>query len=377
MDSDKFMKIHLLIPLCLSLLMAPSAKAAVTDPVALHYNSFVMDLHTDTLLLVEALGYDFGKRHWPPLGFMPWMGHVDIPRAREGGLKAMFLGLVANPYWGDGPTQIRHTLQVAYKEILNRYPDRIELAWHADDLTRITNEGKIAVQFLLEGAHGVGPNIAFLDELYLAGVRVLGLAHFTSNIYAASSADENARNPSLTLKGKALVRRMNDLGMAVDLAHVHPQSFKDAIAISRAPVIVSHTGLDKFKQSFRNLQDWQIKAVAKTGGVIGIMFAPVWLGSNMYPPLSRVVEEMAYIKKLVGSRYIAIGSDFDGFIWLPRGMWDVTDLPKLTVEMAKANFTADEIRGILGGNILRVLKKIEARATVHLPPPAHGWHPTK
>lgn len=347
-----------------------ASSAAADDEVStqarnLHTSSFVMDLHTDTLLIIEGLGYDFGERHWPPFGFMPWMGHVDIPRAREGGLDAMFLGIVANPLWGDGREQVRKTLRVAHEQVLQRYGGQIELARTADDFPRIAAKGKIAVQFLLEGAHGLGATAGaedFLDEMYAQGVRVVGLAHFTNNDYAASSASGDPDRPGLSEAGKRALRHMNDIGMAVDLAHAHPESFREAAAMSKAPVIVSHTGVAAKKDVFRNLQDWQIKAVAKTGGVIGVMFAPQWLSTDLHPPTQTIVDHMLHIKKLVGAKYIALGSDYDGFIWMPKGMWDVTDLPKLTDAMLASGFTPEEVKGILGENILRVLREIEAKA---------------
>lgn len=349
----------------------PPTEGVSKQAADLHYGSFVMDLHTDTLLIIEALGYDFGKQHWPPLGFMPWMGHVDIPRAEQGGMRAMFLGIVANPFWGDGQAQVRETMRVAHAEVLERYRDKVELAWTAADFKRINAEGKIAVQFLLEGAHGLGDDPAatnaFLDEMYAQGLRVVGLAHFTNNPYAASSASSHPDRPGLSPGGRALVKHMNEIGLAIDLAHVHPDSFREAVTLSTAPVIVSHTGVAARKNVFRNLQDWEIKAVAKTGGVIGVMYAPTWLGSDLHPPISEVVAHMRHIKDLVGAKHIALGSDFDGFIWLPKGMWDVRDLPKLTQAMLDGGFTPDEVRGILGENTLRVLGEIEARATVHIP----------
>lgn len=358
-----------LVFVLLSILTFAPAHATAGDVSAkanaLHHQSFVMDLHTDTLLIIEHLGYDFGKKHWAPLGFMPWMGHVDLPRAREGGLNAMFLGIVANPFWGDGRAQVRETLRVAHENVLQRYPDEVELARTADDFERISKEGKVAVQFLLEGAHGLGDPEGvedFLDELYEKGLRAMGLAHFTDNVYAASSASSNPEHPGLSEAGRRVIRHLNDLGIALDLAHAHPQSFHEAIAVSRAPVIVSHTGIKAKKNVFRNIDDAQIKAVARTGGVIGIMYAPTWLSSNLYPPIETIVDHMLHVKKLVGARHLALGSDYDGFIWLPKGMWDVTDQPKLTAAMLAAGFTEAEVRGILGENILRVLREVEQKA---------------
>lgn len=343
-------------------------KVPVSDEARkLHESSFVMDLHTDTLLIVQHLGYDFGERHWPPFGFMPWMGHVDIPRAKEGGLKAMFLGLVANPLWGDGREQVRASLNAAHEKILNKYPDRIVLVRSADDFTAATAQGKIAVQFLLEGAHGLGDKaseaIPFLDEIYGQGVRAVGLAHFTDNHFSASSATGKPKVPGLSKDGKDIVRHMNEIGMAIDLAHVHPESLRDAIAITTAPVIVSHTGIAALHSVFRNLKDDEIRAVAKTGGVIGVMFSPHWLSKDWHTPVSTVVAHMLHVKKLVGAQHLALGSDYDGFIWLPKGMRDVTELPVLTQAMLDGGFTPDEVRGILGENILRALRVIESRAT--------------
>ena len=208
----------------------------------------------------------------PPLGFMPWMGHVDLPRARQGGLDAMLLGIVVNPVWGDGDTQVRRWVARAQEQLLQPYRDQVELAWSAEDISAIVARGRMPVQFLVEGAHGLGTDttqaLDNLDSLYAVGVRVLGLAHFTNNEYAASSAASRPQSPGLTAAGKSVVRRMNQIGMAIDLAHVHPESFRDTVALTTAPVIVSHTGIAALKPTFRNLQDWQIKAVAQTGGVI-------------------------------------------------------------------------------------------------------------
>ncbi len=338
----------------------------------IHFNSFVFDLHVDTSLIIEAYGYDFGKKHWAPFGYMPWMGHVDLPRAKEGGLDGMFMGLVANPLWGDGPTQIRETLEVMRERVLMRFPDKIGLAATINDIDPIHNQGRMPIQFLVEGAHALGENtdnaLDILDEFYQKGVRVLGLSHFTDNPYTASSASSSPDEPRLTAAGRRVIKRMNQIGMLVDLAHVHPISFRDVVKTSRAPVIVSHTGVAAVHDSFRNLVDWQIKAVAASGGVIGVMFAPHWLSHNMYPSIDVIVKHMLHIRDLVGVDFLAMGSDFDGFIWLPRKMWDVRDLPLLTQAMARAGFSELEIRKVLGLNILRVIRKVESQKTVALAP---------
>lgn len=321
---------------------------------SLHEDSIVVDLHTDSLLQARAVGYRLAARHHNP--FLERLGfyHADLPRLREGGVTAQFFGLVTFPY----PEKGCAASCVGQVERLRAVATEHRLVWArtAADVLRAKREGTIAVFTGAEGGHNLEGSLENLRRLDAAGVRYMGLAHFSRNAVAPPSGGRGAsRTSPLTDFGREVVREMNRIRMIVDLAHVGHAAFLDACAQSARPVIVSHTGISAAHRMWRNLEDDQIRAVAGSDGVMGIIFAWRYLGTHRQG-VRMLVPHLEHVRRLVGARFLAIGSDFDGAIEPVRGLENVSRLPAVTDLLQSLHWSEEEIRGVLGENLLRVLR---------------------
>lgn len=323
----------------------------------LHERAFVIDMHTDSLIVARMLGRDLSKRHRPPAGFRPWMLHADVPRMKEGGIDAVFFGVVTHP-WPHGAYG-RALRNLAYgKYVIDKNKDSLALATSPGEIEAVNSSGRIAVLFGVEGMHMLGGRLERIEELYDLGVRYVTLAHFSSNKFAVTSASRRA-GAGLNSLGSAAVEVMNALGMMIDLAHVHTGLISDVCRLTSQPVIVSHGATQALRPTFRNLSDEDIRNVAATGGVIGIIYASEWLGGHSGPVfLEAVVDHADHIRDLVGIDHVALGSDWDGFIATPGGMRDVTDLPALTQLFLDRGYAPGEVEKVLGLNFMRVFREV-------------------
>jgi membrane dipeptidase len=319
----------------------------------LHEDSIVVDLHTDSLIAARAVGYRLAVRHHQPILERLGFYQADLPRLREGGVTGQFFGVVTSPIPEEGCADAcRRQIQM-----LRDVADEERLIWArgADDVRRAKRENTLAVFSGIEGAHNLEGSLETLRDFDRAGVRYLGLAHFTANAVAAPSGGKGASAVApLTDFGRAVVAEMNRLAMIVDLAHVGRAAFLDACARSTRPVIVSHTGISAVYPLWRNIDDEQLRAVARSGGVVGIIFAWRYLGGRR-EGIEMLTPHLEHVRKTVGARHLAIGSDFDGAIEPVRGLENVSRLPALTELLQRLKWTEEEIRGMLGENLLRVL----------------------
>jgi membrane dipeptidase len=322
--------------------------------MGLHEDAIVIDLHLDSLIQARATGYRLEARHHNP--FLERLGfyHADLPRLRKGGVTGQFFGLVTFPYPEKG------CASACFRQIdrLRALARREDLVWArtAQDVIEAKQQGRLAVFTGLEGAHNLEGNLGLLREFDRAGVRYLGLAHFTPNRAARPSGGigRSAMAP-LSEFGAQAVREMNTLGMIVDLAHVGRRAFLDACRLTTRPVLVSHTGIAGAYPHWRNIDDEQVRAVARTGGVIGILFAWRYLGARR-GGVDMLLPHFERVRRLVGARFLALGSDFDGAIDPVRGLENVSKLPSLTAMLRGRGWAESEIRGVLGENVLRVLR---------------------
>ncbi|MEN8160328.1 MAG: dipeptidase [Myxococcota bacterium] len=328
----------------------------------------VVDLHADPLLWQRDLSKRLGH------------GQMDLPRLVEGNVALQVFGLVTQVPLGlnfernesDAPDVIT-LLAVLQRWPLATWRSRLARAVHqADELKSLAarSDGKLRVirtaedlrKFLaaregekasvagllgVEGAQAVDGTLAGLDALFAAGVRMIGLAHFFDNPVAGSSA--GVEKHGLTPLGRQVVERMQELGIAVDLAHVSPASVIDALALATKPVVVSHTGVQATCPGPRNLSDEQIRAIAAAGGVMGIGY---FEGAVCGTAIADIVVAMEHVKQLVGARHLALGSDFDGAV---TTSFDTTRLAAIVDGLLAAGFSEREIRGVMGENALRVL----------------------
>jgi len=378
------------------LLLLPVHLSAQAGAPDVHTRSIVVDLHSDVLLQVLR-GADISRK-------LPY-GQVDLIRLREGGVDVQFFAVWPDPdkYLPDKMYHQAVYMISRLKAILAENPDKAELALSVSQIERIVAQGKLAACIGVEGGTAIENDLNKIDSLCRMGARYLGLTWNDSPPWATSGEDEyklKAGEPKgLTEFGRRVIRRMNDLGMIVDLSHSGEQTFRDVIETTRKPVIASHSDVYNLRHHYRNLKDWQIRAIAQNGGVIGMNFYPEfldysytdaidkalkdgdarldsmrqvfgsdYLGYRAYrsnylksvidtlPGVARVVDHMDYIIGLVGDDYVAVGSDFDGITLAPKGLEDVSQLPNLTREMIKRGYSDERITKILGGNFLRVMR---------------------
>jgi len=334
----------------------------LSDAEALHRDALVVDLHNDVLITMRATGLRLERRHrfHLPNHFGFW--HTDLPRMIAGGMTGQFFGLVSLSVPERGCYRRVHTEIRRLQHAVARTDGRMRMARTAADLRAAHRDGHIAAFMGAEGAHHLEGDPSRVHDLTRAGVRYLGLAHFSGNRFAPAAKGPGSDNHGpLPGPGHELIAEMNRCGMIVDLAHVGRQAFLDATRLAAGPVIVSHTGICGVLDLWRNLTDEQVRAVADTDGAIGIIFT----GNFLAPPGSRnvaaVVDHMEHVRNLVGARHVALGSDFDGLIMPVEGLEDVSCLGNITAELMRRGWAEQEIRGVLGENAARVLQAHDAR----------------
>jgi membrane dipeptidase len=281
------------------------------------------------------------------------------------------------------------------KTMVARYPNDLELALTTADIERIHGQGRIASLIGVEGGHCIEESLSNLDNFYQLGARYMTLTHSDTLSWADSGTDEE-RNEGLTEFGVRVVETMNQLGMMVDLSHVSPATMHDALDASRAPVIFSHSSARSVADSPRNVPDDVLKRLREKDGVVMINFfsgfvvpeavanykesfalrrkleADVgdreverqmnrWRSQNPMPrgTIHHVLDHIDHIAKVAGPEHVGLGSDYDGVSTLPTQLEDVSTYPYITQGLLDRGYTHDEIRGILGGNLMRVMRQVE------------------
>jgi membrane dipeptidase len=317
----------------------------------LHKESILFDAHCDTLLAVKA-----GRK----LGVRGTEGHIDIPRLTEGGVTAQIFAIFVQeelrpvaPYRG---------LQLldAFYQVLTENPGKLVHATRASDIEDAKTKGVPAAVLGFEGCEALAGDLGLLRMFYRLGVRNVGLTWNWRN-QAADGVGEKRTGGGLTNFGVDLVKEMNRLGIMIDVAHLSPQGIKDVLEISEAPIIDSHCASTALCDHQRNLTDEQLEAVAKNGGVACLTYVPPFLTPDQNEvPLSRVLEHMDHMVKVAGEDHVGLGSDFDG---VPPdnhviGLEDSSKMPALTAAMVKRGYSETTIKKILGGNLMRVFRKV-------------------
>ena len=298
--------------------------------------------------------------------------HTDIPRLRKGGLKAQFWSVyvpASTDFTGNALIQTLEQIELVH-EMCRRYPDDFEMADKVADIKRITADGKVASMIGVEGGHSIQNSLQALRELYKRGARYMTLTHSKTLAWADSCTDE-PKNNGLSPFGKEVVREMNRLGMLVDLSHVSPKCMKDALEVTKAPVIFSHSSARGICDHVRNVPDDVLKLTAANGGVVMVTFVSSFVvpkkddGEEVeaFGSCSTVVDHIERVIKVAGIDHVGIGSDFDGVTRLPVGLKDVSQYPNITQELVNRGYNETDIHKILGGNVLRALEQAENVAT--------------
>jgi len=363
----------------------------------LHFSSIVVDTHDDTTQRFLDGKFDIGARHDD--------GSIDVPRMREGGLDAIFFSIWI-PSKVTGPEAVNRAIaQIeAVREQALKHPKELALATTSAEVRAAYKQGKIAALVGVEGGHMINSDLDVLRKFASLGVRYMTLTHSGNDEWADSSTDKPAHN-GLTEFGKDVVREMNRLGVMVDISHVSDKTFYDALEISRAPMIASHSSCRALCDVPRNMTDQMMKDLAAKGGVVQINYHVGFLsqefraaekanpeinkaiaqevqkrcGDNEGCQLiegdrltreyveqgklprvdfTKIIEHIDHAVKVAGVDHVGLGSDFDGAN-MPYGMEDATKLPKITDALLKRGFSEGDVKKILGENTLRVMAEVE------------------
>jgi membrane dipeptidase len=366
-----------------------------------HEQAVVIDTHNDILSFAIQKKLNIDEN-------LTGKTHSDIARFKKGGIDVQVFSVFCGENLGKGTafTFANREIDSLYT-IVARNPEKLMIATTPAQLEQSVKQKKLACMIGVEGGHIIENRLDYIDSLFKRGANYLTLTWNNSTDWATSARDESAaqkagkplKQAGLNDFGKAVVKKMNDIGMMIDLSHVGVQTFWDAIQISTKPVILSHSSVYKLCPVPRNVTDEQIKAVAKNGGVIQVNFYSGFLDSSyltkrkiiverhrsemdslqklnkdeneiddwimqqyrkdleeIRPPFSLVIDHIDYIARLVGVDYVGIGADMDGVESLPKGINGVQDYPKITKALLDKGYTVKDINKIMGENFIRVFK---------------------
>jgi membrane dipeptidase len=384
----------------LTLLSCSTGDKQVLDYQKIHKNAILVDTHNDILTMSMEKGHVMDND-------LTGKTHSDLTRFKKGGLDVQFFSV-----WSDGEKENPYQFAIrqidSLDAIANRNQNKLIVVKNTTEMMDVVKLGKIAAFFGVEGGHMIENDIKKLENLYNRGVRYMTLTWNNSTDWATSAADETSGKEleylGLTNFGKTVVKKMNKLGMMVDISHVGEQTFWDVINSTTKPIIASHSSAYTLCPHPRNLKDEQLKAIAKNGGVVQINFYSGFIDSTyaskkeafllvhkveydsllnssmtdylaeerlfgkydleeeaIRAPFDLVIAHIEYIINLIGEDYVGIGSDFDGIESTPQHLDDVTTYPLITKALLEKGYTTESVNKILGGNIIRVLKANEAK----------------
>ncbi len=386
----------LVLMICLLILASAIMQAASSlknETEKLHQDALVWDCHNDLAYRVLYEGLDIGHR-------LP-AGHVDIPRLQEGGVDVQVVALFIQNfnYPGHAAEQTRLLLE-AMKAAIKKNSDTVELARTGDDIERIVKSGKIAMPLAIEGGHAIEDDIAILREFHSKGVSSMTLTHNIHHGWADTAA-KKPRWHGLNDLGREVIREMNRLGMVIDVSHVSDETFFDVLETSEDAVIFSHSGCRALNEHRRNVSDDMLRALAKNGGVIGIVFELNFL-SHEYaqatrelraihrpwfeklppiedlelrsaiehlqqgiawplenkPTIEDLLDHIDHAVKIAGVDHVGLGADMYPRTPSPVGIRGAHDYPNITNGLKERGYSDDDVKKIMGGNFLRVWKTV-------------------
>jgi membrane dipeptidase len=383
--------------------LVPSVAAQTRDErlwqraLQIHRRAIVIDTHND--VTTPMTNDDFDLSGTPPTPY-----RTTIARMKQGGLTAEFFSLYIKPWYVQNGGSARRTLDMidsVYRAV-ERHPRDLMFATSVADIRRAKRTGKVAALMGIEGGHAIEDSLPALREFYRLGVRYMTLTWNNTNNWADAGRGEKKHN-GLSDFGKDVVREMNRLGMLVDVSHVSDKTMSDALDISKAPIIASHSSARALSDVPRNIPDDLLKRIAKNGGVVQVNFYTVFVdaktvapqsaerdrrlkaqqdaidekykndperraeesdkleAAHPLPPLpiSKLIDHIDHIVKVAGIDHVGIGADFDGANDMPEGAQDVSMLPNITYELLKRGYSERDIRKILGENFLRAFAEAE------------------
>ena len=400
-------KLLVLLVLAVPLTAMPQTKAPTKklSPAQVHNSALVIDTPADTPGRMVDEDFDMAN---PAPGDT---GHLDFAKAKKGNLNAEFFSIWVDPVEFKGRYAHRALAMIdAVYQQAEKSPDKMMMAFSTADIDKAYKQRKFAALMGLEGGHAIENDIRLLRDFYRLGVRYMTLTWSNTNEWADASGDINdekiPHHNGLTQYGREIVREMNRLGMMVDISHVSDRTFFNTLTITRAPVIASHSSARALTNHGRNMTDDMLRAMRDNGGVVMVNFystfidddfrkayaaqakersaatrdlrermkgadplaisleadklSKEWAAKIPRPPLKSLIDHIDHIAKVAGVDHVGLGSDFDGVNSLPAEMDSAADLPKITAELMKRGYTAADMKKILGGNLMRVFKAVEA-----------------
>jgi membrane dipeptidase len=365
--------------LILTITACTAIVGAQSDPLAraraLHKQVPLIDGHNDYPWALRGLdpGRDLSKAEIskPVPSLM-----TDIPRLRQGGVGGQFWSVYV-PSTMQGKEAVRATLEQIdiVHRMTKRWPETFEMAYTAADVERSFKAGRIGSLVGMEGGHSIDSSLATLRMMFALGARYMTLTH-SANLPWADASPGPAVLGGLSRFGEEVIREMNRLGMMVDLSHVSPDTMEDALRVTEAPVIFSHSSARAICNVHRNVPDDVLQLVKKNNGVVMVTFVPSFISqavadydarpaaerANLPAPkatLSQVADHIDHIRKVAGIDHIGLGGDFDGITSVVVGLEDVSTYPALSAELLKRGYSDDDVKKIVGLNVLRVMRQVE------------------
>ncbi|MDN5294317.1 MAG: rane dipeptidase [Eubacteriales bacterium] len=305
----------------------------------------VADAHCDTLLRdLEGFYWNAGVQ-------------VNFSKMRQGGVAVQFFAVfVDDPFLPDRAFYRALELITRLRRLEREGKGRLKVATAYDELKKVVKRGKVAAVLALEGGEPIGTSFVRLDFLIACGVRVFGLTWNRANAIAAGAGAGDGGG--LTPFGRKLIPYLNRRGVLIDLAHIARKGFWQTLELSAAPVMVSHTCCYRINPHPRNLTDEQLKAVAQAGGLVGLTFVPEFAARDGKVSLETFLDHVVHAATVAGTESLGLGSDFDGMEGFIPGLMDASCFPGLAKALAKRGFSQQEIRGIMGFNLLKLLAKV-------------------
>ena len=328
----------------------------------LHRESVVVDTHCDTLKCLMPMFTLPRNSQWDDrsdvgMGARSSLGHIDIPRLREGGVDCQVFA-ISSVRERTRPYALRTAMEMIglfYSEC-ERHREAVTPVTTHDEIVKAAGEGKVAAMLSIEGADVIEGKISLLRVFHRLGVRMVGIVHSLRNELADGIADARTGG-GLSQLGVQAVEELDRLGVLIDVSHLSDAGFWDLMEVAKGPVMASHSNARAVCDHPRNMTDEMIKAMADRGGVMGMNFAPSFVHPTS-ATVQEVVDHIDHIVDLVGPDHVGLGSDFDGIPYTPVGLEDATKMPNLTAELVKRKYDEEDIKKILGGNHLRLIKQV-------------------
>lgn len=359
--------ITLLTVICLLSVISCSDEARDKIADVIHDKVLTVDTHVDTPLLLVSENFDLGMRHEPKKIFYK----LDFPRMEEGGLDAAFFVIFVfqgprTPEGNENAKQKALETFTAIQESLEQNSDAAELALTPDDAYWLERKGKRAIFIGMENGYPIGTDISLIKTYYDLGARYITLCHWANNEICDSATDPTGpEHNGLSDFGREVVAEMNRLGMMVDISHISDKTVLDVLEISSAPIIASHSSARAVYDHPRNLPDELLKKIADKGGVVQATIEYVKAHQSYereeLPTVAEFVDHIDHIVSVAGIDHVGIGTDFDGGGEL-KDCYDVSEMGNITRELVKRGYTAQQIKKIWGGNLMRVFKKVQEAA---------------